>query len=158
MDKNSLVKLEFNLLYGRLNPSSNWGTIFYNESDNSYHVRYRGPLSAEPKMLLHNVEIRHLGAEGGVAEEGEPDDVLIIRPMTLSEIYSRYPHLNEYMDLYEESTQDYYRMIFNIITKDYYVTRALSNEERDEYYEYLLRRSNAITAKSKTALEHATKE
>lgn len=136
----TLTKLEFCILYDRFDATSDWSEIEYDCNKNEYKCHYY-PNKDNIKMLIHDITV--------------DDNIITIKPKTLSRIYETYEYLNDYMDMYEENSKDYYRMIFNMITKDYYVVRALTDKEKDEYIAYQNKRAKAISEKARRELEIA---
>lgn len=132
--------LEFNLLYGRLDPLSNSSnsitSITYNTEESIHEAIFIGARPMDLSMHLHEVSL----------EELAPSKYLLkIRRLNLSEVYEKHREKYEsFIQLAEDSSINYYRLLFHKLTFKHY-KRNLSDlevEELDDFTRYIADRSN----------------
>lgn len=111
----SLLYLEFNILYNRTDSIPDWTNIIKHK-DGSYTAEYIGNHSLNLDMVVHSTSMI--------------DNILTIRKLSLSDLYSRYEYMNESMEIMEDISIEYYRFIFHTVTKNYYLKRYVSNSEQ----------------------------
>ena len=138
----SMNYLEFNLLYGRLDPLSNSSNsitnITYNTEESIYEATFIGARPMDLSMHLHEITL----------EEIAPSKYLLkIRRLNLSEVYEKHKEKYEsFIQLAEDSSINYYRLLFHKLTFKHF-KRNLSElevEEIDDFTKSIADRSNEL--------------
>lgn len=114
-----LINLEFNLLYGRYEIPY-WRNIKY--ENGVYTGEYSGFIINDTTMYLHTLNM-------GDNINGTSN--FIITPLTLSQIYDKYPMLKDTIELFEENSINYRRCIFHKLTHKYYLKYLTDDELLD---------------------------
>lgn len=115
-----LINLEFNLLYGRFDELPYWRNIKFENGE--YTGEYSGFIINDTTMYLHTLTL-------GDNINGTSDFTII--PLTLSQIYDKYPMLKDTIELFEENSMNYRRCIFHKLTHKYYLKYLTDDELLD---------------------------
>ena len=125
---NSILNyMEFNLLYKRYSHITEVDKVEFNTASGNYIIRYNGPLMGMVDMYVHKVN---------VLDNGE----WVITPLTLSEIYDKYPQLHELIDINEELSDEYVKLIFHKLTKSKFL-KYLNDIELIDYENFINKKS-----------------
>lgn len=125
---NSLLNyMEFNLLYKRYSHIKEASDVEFNKLSGHYILKYNGPNIGLIDMYVHKVD---------VLDNGE----WVITPLTLSGIYEKYPQLQDIIDINEELSDDYIRLIFHKLTKSKFL-KYLSDMELIDYENFINKKS-----------------
>lgn len=119
--------MEFNLLYKRYSHITNVDKVEYNKASNNYIIKYNGPPMGVVDMYVHKIT---------ELDNGE----WVITPLTLSEIYEKYPQLQDLIDINEELSEDYIKLVFHKLTKSKFL-KYLSDIELIDYENFINKKS-----------------
>lgn len=122
-----LSYIEFNLLYKRYTHLKDIDNVEYNRAGGCYMLTYSGPPLGIVNMYVHKVDMLD-------------DGKWMVSPMTLSEIFEKYPQLQDIISINEELSEDYVRLIFHKLTGAKFL-KYLSDMELIEYENFINRKS-----------------